>query len=129
MKTYHCTHSGYIDETKRLYGVLNIRLTGRDWLAGPGRGKFSIADINVLPWVNVYSYAGVESLDEFPNVKVRLRYAFRGVKFIETCFLARPGWSVRRSNLGLRPVLPCKPNKLKGVEHLYNTFDSVQSRL
>jgi len=43
-------HTGYLDETKRLYGVLEIRLQNRDWLAGPGAGVFSIADINVFPW-------------------------------------------------------------------------------
>lgn len=42
---------GYMEETKRLYGVLEIRLSkNRDWLAGPGRGKLSIADFNVAPW-------------------------------------------------------------------------------
>jgi glutathione S-transferase len=40
----------YVEETKRLFGVLEIRLAERDWLAGPGRGKWSIADINALPW-------------------------------------------------------------------------------
>ena len=42
--------SGYTDETARLYNVLNIRLEGREYLAGPGKGKLSIADLNVLPW-------------------------------------------------------------------------------
>ena len=48
--------SGYRNETKRLYGVLEIGLTDRDWLVGSGRGKYSIADINVLPWVLLHEY-------------------------------------------------------------------------
>ncbi|THH33819.1 hypothetical protein EUX98_g379 [Antrodiella citrinella] len=59
----------YVNETKRLYGVLEIRLKERDFLAGPGRGKFSIADINVLPWVRAYPYTSIENIDEFPNLK------------------------------------------------------------
>jgi len=42
--------SGYTDETKRLYSVLEIRLKDRDYLAGSGRGKFSLADIKAFPW-------------------------------------------------------------------------------
>ncbi|KAJ7179187.1 glutathione S-transferase-like protein [Mycena filopes] len=59
----------YVDETKRLYGVLEIRLAHRDWLAGPGRGKLSVADFNVFPWVRRHQFAAVETLDEFPNLK------------------------------------------------------------
>ncbi|KAI0786850.1 glutathione S-transferase [Abortiporus biennis] len=59
----------YLDETKRLYGVLEIRLTGREWLAGSGRGIYSIADINAFPWVRGYNYLNIETLDEWPNVK------------------------------------------------------------
>ncbi|EIM81288.1 glutathione S-transferase-like protein [Stereum hirsutum FP-91666 SS1] len=59
----------YRNETKRLYGVLEIRLKDRDWLAGPGRGKYSIADINVWPWVRIHAYSVVDTLDEWPNLK------------------------------------------------------------
>ncbi|RPD62774.1 glutathione S-transferase C-terminal-like protein [Lentinus tigrinus ALCF2SS1-6] len=62
----------YLDETKRLYGVLNIRLDERDWLAGPGRGTYSIADMNAYPWVNSHSFSGIESMDEWPHVKAWL---------------------------------------------------------
>lgn len=43
----------YLDETRRLYGVLEIRLSedgGRDYLAGQGKGKYSLADIKAAPW-------------------------------------------------------------------------------
>jgi len=59
----------YLEETKRLYGVLDIRLQNREWLAGPGAGAFSIADINVFPWIRGHQFAGIESLDEFPRLK------------------------------------------------------------
>jgi len=62
----------YTDETKRLYGVLEARLTGRDWFAGPGRGKFTIADIKPFPWVRGHPRAAIETLDEFPNLKAWL---------------------------------------------------------
>ncbi|KAG1785993.1 glutathione S-transferase [Suillus plorans] len=62
----------YILETKRLYGVMEIRLTDRDYLAGPGRGVYSAADINVFPWINVHQFAGIESLDEWPSLEMWL---------------------------------------------------------
>jgi len=70
----------YFDETLRLYGVLEIRLTGREYLAGPGLGSFSLAEIKAAPWVNGYTWLGLENLDEFPNVKAWLER-----------FNARPG--------------------------------------
>jgi len=60
----------YLDETKRLYGVLEMRLKDRDWLVGPGRGKYSLADTKTFPWVYSHKKAGIESLDEWPAVKV-----------------------------------------------------------
>ena len=65
-----CTHTGYFEETKRLYSVIEIRLQDRDWLAGPGRGRYSIADLNVIPWIRFHKIAGIESLDEWPRLKV-----------------------------------------------------------
>ncbi|KAG6855127.1 hypothetical protein C0991_006056 [Blastosporella zonata] len=76
----------YLDETKRLYGVLELRLVDRDWLAGPGRGKFTVADIKTFPCAKVliatilyrvrgHTFAGIENLDEFPNVKAWLQRA------------------------------------------------------
>ncbi|KAF8195968.1 hypothetical protein K438DRAFT_2017190, partial [Mycena galopus ATCC 62051] len=63
----------YVEETQRLYGVVEIRLSqDRDWLAGPGRGKLSIADFNVAPWVRIPKFAEVKSLDEFSSVKASL---------------------------------------------------------
>ncbi len=55
-------------ETERLYGVLDHRLEGRDYVVGPGRGKYSIADIALIGWANMARFAGI-NLDQFPNVK------------------------------------------------------------
>ncbi|KAG7088549.1 hypothetical protein E1B28_012531 [Marasmius oreades] len=59
----------YMDEMKRLYGVLEIRLAQRDWLAGPGRGTYSIADVNAWPWAAGHPFAGFDSFDEWPNLQ------------------------------------------------------------
>lgn len=66
----HPERAGYLEETKRLYGVLEIRLQDRDYLVGPGRGTYSIADINVIAWIRFHKIAGIESLDEWPRLKV-----------------------------------------------------------
>jgi len=61
----------YVNETKRLYGVLEIRLSeeGREYLAGPGPGKPSIADFNVYPWIAVHARTIAKTLDEWPKLK------------------------------------------------------------
>ncbi|ETS75161.1 hypothetical protein PFICI_13645 [Pestalotiopsis fici W106-1] len=63
-------------ETLRVYGVLEIRLSGkytgepRDYLAGKGKGKYSVADIKTWPWVKGWERTGFtkEELDEFPHL-------------------------------------------------------------
>ena len=54
----------YQNETKRLYGVLDNRLTDRQYLCD----EFSIADIAHWTWVRDYAWAGV-SIDDLPNLK------------------------------------------------------------
>ncbi|GAA98696.1 uncharacterized protein L969DRAFT_91383 [Mixia osmundae IAM 14324] len=59
----------YVNETKRLYGVLEGRLKDRDYLVGPSKGQYSLADINSYTWVRFHAWAGIETLDAFPNLK------------------------------------------------------------
>jgi GSH-dependent disulfide-bond oxidoreductase len=54
----------YINETNRLYGVMNKRLRERAFLAG----DFSIADIASYPWIVPFAAHG-QNLDDFPNLK------------------------------------------------------------
>jgi GST-like protein len=54
----------YTRETKRLYGVLNVRLEGCAHLAG----DYSIADIATYPWVARHEWHKTD-LNEFPHVK------------------------------------------------------------
>jgi GST-like protein len=53
----------YTTEAKRLYGVLDRRLAGRDYIAG----VFSIADIASYPWARTWKNQGQE-LADFPNM-------------------------------------------------------------
>ena len=52
----------YSNETHRLYGVLDSRLKGRDFICD----DYSIADMASYPWV-LPAYQGI-SLDEFPDL-------------------------------------------------------------
>ena len=55
----------YVQETNRLYGVLNRRLEGRDYILGDA---YSIADIASYPWIVPHERQG-QNLDEFPSLK------------------------------------------------------------
>ncbi len=58
----------YGNEVKRLYGVLDRRLDGQDFIAGSGEEAYSIADIASWPWIARFGWQGID-LDDYPNVK------------------------------------------------------------
>ena len=55
----------YVKETNRLYGVLNQRLEGREFIVG---SAYTIADIATYPWIVPWKRQQ-QSLDDFPNVR------------------------------------------------------------
>lgn len=55
----------YVDESKRILGVLEGRLEGRSWLVGE---KMSIADVSFLAWYEEAFMVDIETETEFPKV-------------------------------------------------------------
>jgi len=57
----------YVEETERLYSVLEDGLANSKggWLVGD---KFSVADINVYPWIKSHVWAGVD-IAKFPKLQ------------------------------------------------------------
>jgi GST-like protein len=54
----------YVNETNRLYGVLNKRLANREFIAG----EYSIADMASYPWIVPYKNQS-QNIDDFPHLK------------------------------------------------------------
>ena len=54
----------YNTESLRLYGVLDRRLEGREYICG----EYSIADMSCWPWVITYKKQQID-LAQFPNVR------------------------------------------------------------
>lgn len=77
----------YQNETRRLYGVLETRLSDNAYLAG----DFSLADIANWTWIWFHGFAGIP-LDDFPNLK-------RWFDELE----ARPGF---QRGMAVTPVAP-----------------------
>lgn len=70
----------YLGEAKRLLGVLEQRLQGRDWIMGE---QYTIADIAIFPWVRcLVGFYGAGELVGFAN--------FPNVQRVLDAFLARP---------------------------------------
>jgi len=83
----------YVAEAKRLLGVLDQHLAGREWLLGDDYG---IADIATFPWVNnLVGFYGAGELVEFER--------YTQVGRVLQAFLARP--AVQRGlNIPPRPA-------------------------
>ncbi|KAK6343170.1 hypothetical protein TWF718_008543 [Orbilia javanica] len=65
------------NETLRVFGVIEIHLSGkytgqpREYLAGNGSGKYSIADIGTWPWIKGWNFSGAiseEDMEAFPHL-------------------------------------------------------------
>jgi GSH-dependent disulfide-bond oxidoreductase len=54
----------FVNETARLYDVLNFRLASRGYIAG----EYSIADMACYPWIVAHARQS-QDLNDFPNVK------------------------------------------------------------
>jgi GST-like protein len=82
----------YVDEAKRLLGVMDGRLTGRQWIMDD---DYTIADISMLGWVrNIIGFYEARELVDFDSLKAVPAWLERG--------LARP--AVQRGlNIPKRP--------------------------
>jgi GST-like protein len=70
----------YVAESRRLLGVLERHLKGRQWMMGD---EYTIADIAIFPWVrNLVGFYGAGDLVEFSG--------FPEVKRVLDAFVARP---------------------------------------
>ena len=58
----------FATEARRLYGVLDRRLADRDYVAGPGRGTYSIADMAIWPWASRFEWQRID-LNAYPAVR------------------------------------------------------------
>lgn len=58
----------YTAEALRLYSVLDCKLDGREFIAGAGRGEYSITDMAVWPWVSRFDWQKID-LNQFKNVR------------------------------------------------------------
>lgn len=70
----------YVNESKRLLGVIDKHLEGKDWMVG---NSYSIADIALFPWIaNLIGFYGAGELVEYEQ--------FKNVARVLQRFQARP---------------------------------------
>ena len=67
----------YVAESKRLLGVLEMRLADREWIMG---GEYTIADIATLGWVrNLIGFYGAREIVEYDTLKAVPAWLERGL--------------------------------------------------
>lgn len=60
----------FIGALERLYGVLETSLAGRDYLVGPGRGRYGVADIACFSFVYHAPLPGIDAeLKRWPELR------------------------------------------------------------
>jgi GST-like protein len=64
----------YRTQTKRLYRLLDERLSTREWIAG---GEYSIADIAIYPWSLYLEQHGFDPTDHSALIRWRVKIAAR----------------------------------------------------
>ena len=64
----HYATKRFGNEVHRLYGVMNLGLFGKEWLAA---GAYTIADMICYPWSVSWQMRGID-IEEFPHVKAWL---------------------------------------------------------
>lgn len=77
----------YVNETNRLYGVLDRQLAENEFIAG----EYSIADMASYPWIVPWKLQG-QNLDDFPNLR-RWFDAIRARPAVERAYLAGKPWA------------------------------------
>lgn len=109
----------YLDETKRLYSVLEIRLSKADWLAGD---KYTIADIANYTWVRAGPMFLDIDMSEFPGVD-------KWVKKIEARDAVQRAKKIPESNLTDEALLKMLTGMKARVDALKGTEKDEPSKI
>lgn len=78
----------YVNETNRLYGVLDDRLADRDFVAG----NYSIADMAIYPWTKLWKNQG-QDIEDFPHIKAWMARVGERPAVARGMAVSRDAWS------------------------------------
>ena len=85
----------YTDESNRLYGVLNERLSQVPWLGG----SYSVADMAVWPWLVHADWQG-QNVDDFPALAVWYK-AMQSRTAVAEAWASYPTREIARKDYGI----------------------------